>query len=214
MQCFPRFVYDADGTRRDNVMPHALARFRAAAHDATLTADDLFHYVYGLLHAPGYRTRFAENLRRSLPRIPFVADAAPFIAAGRALAALHVGFESAPEFPLGSAETPGEPLSLRVETMRWADAGKTALRVNAFLTLTGLPPEAHRYRLGNRSALDWLVDGLRIKTDTRSGLVHDPNDASDPSRIVRLIGQVTQVSVETVRIVEALPAVFAAPEPA
>jgi len=89
--------------------------------------------------------------------------------------------------------------------MKWLDADKTALRYNAFLTLEGIPPEAHRYRLGNRSALDWLVDQYRVKTDRRSGITSDPNRADDPSYIVRLLGRVTHVSVETVRLVGSLP---------
>ena len=96
--------------------------------------------------------------------------------------------------------------------MKWLDKEKTTLQYNAFLTLGGIPAEAHRYRLGNRSALDWLADQYRVKTDKRSGITSDPNRADDPSYIVRLLGQVTHVSVETVRLVEALPA-LGLPEP-
>jgi len=223
-QYVPFYVYRPDGTREENVTDWALNCFRERYATETrlalvtlsdqgisveagvdLTKWDVFHYAYAVLHHPAYRTRYAADLRRTLPRLPFAPAFRPFADAGRALADLHVGFESAPAYPLGLQHTPGTPLTYRVETMRWADAEKTVLRLNDSLTLTGVPAEAHRYRLGNRSALDWLVDQLRVKTDARSGITHDPNDPHDPERILRLVRQVTTVSVETVRIVEALP---------
>lgn len=85
------------------------------------------------------------------------------------------------------------------------DAEAGTLRVNDAVTLTGIPAEAHRYRLGNRSALEWLVDQLRVKTDKRSQITHDPNAAFAGDELLQLIRRVTHVSVETVRIVESLP---------
>ena len=82
---------------------------------------------------------------------------------------------------------------------------RTQLRYNGFLTLDGIPAEAFAYRLGNRSALDWVIDQYRVKTDKRSGIVNDPNRADDPQYILRLLGQVISVSLETVKIVEGLP---------
>jgi predicted helicase len=207
-QYVPFYVYRADGTREENVTDWALGQFRQRYADETqeITKWDVFHYAYAVLHHPDYRARYAADLRRTLPRLPFAPAFRPFAEAGATLAALHVGFETAPAFPLGLQHAPGTPLTYRVEAMRWADAGKTALRLNDSLTLTGIPEAAHRYRLGNRSALDWLVDQLRVKTDARSGIVHDPNDPADPERLVRLVRQVTHVSVETVHLIEALPA--------
>ncbi len=83
---------------------------------------------------------------------------------------------------------------------------KLRLTVNPSLTLAGIPPEAFDYRLGNRSALDWVIDQYRVKTDKRSGITSDPNRDDDPEYIVRLVGQVIRVSVETVEIVNSLPA--------
>ncbi len=102
---------------------------------------------------------------------------------------------------------PDEPLSYRVEKMKLAK-DKTSLRVNDSLTLGGIPPAVFDYRLGNRSALDWVIDQYRLKTDKRSGISSDPNRRDDPQYIVRLVGQVVQVSLETVRIVAALPEAF------
>ena len=171
---------------------------------APLTKEDVFHYVYAVLHHPQYRARYAADLKRSLPRVPFAPAFWPLAEAGRLLAALHVGYETAPEHPLRLVHAEGRPLSYRVEKMALdEDAG--TLRLNDALTLEGIPPEAHRYRLGNRSALAWLVDQLRVKTDRRSGIVHDPNAAFSGDEIVHLVQRVTHVSVETVRIVEGLP---------
>ena len=212
-QSFPFYIYDKDGTnRRENVTDWALGQFRQHYSDDGIGKWDVFHYVYAVLHHPEYRERYAANLKRSLPRLPFAPSFHPFAEAGRRLAHLHVHYEAQPEYPLEKIEDPDLPLDWRVEKMKWLDADKTTLRYNAFLTLGGIPPEAHRYRLGNRSALDWLVDQYRVKTDKRSGITSNPNRADDPSYIVRLLGQVTTVSVETIRIVEALPT-LGLPEP-
>jgi predicted helicase len=127
---------------------------------------------------------------------------------GRELARLHLDYEQLERYELKWLETPDLPLSYRVEKMRLSK-GKTQLKVNDSLTLGGIPPEAFDYRLGNRSAVDWVVDQYRVKTDKRSGIPSDPNRADDPEYIVRLVGQVVRVSVETVRIVQGLPTEFA-----
>ena len=152
--------------------------------------------------------QFAGNLKRSLPRVPFAPDFRAFAAAGEELAGLHLGYEAADPFPLTFVETPGVPLSYAVEKMKLS-ADKLSLRVNASLTLAGIPPEVSRYRLGNRSALEWVIDQYRVTEDKRSGVRSDPNRPADPEAIVRLVGQVVRVSVETVRIVEGLPEQFA-----
>ena len=106
-------------------------------------------------------------------------------------------------------ETPGEPLSYRVEDKMRRSKDKTRLVVNKSLALAGIPPEAFEYRLGNRSALEWVIDQYQVHTDKRSGITSDPNRADDEQYIVRLVGQVIRVSVETVAIVKGLPAEFA-----
>ena len=204
-QCFPYYTYDEDGSnRRENITDWALARFRAQYGDETISKWDIFHYVYGLLHHPAYRQRYQANLKRELPRIPFAPDFRAFAAAGARLAAIHVGYEEQPEHPLQQIETPEMPLDWRVEKMRLSK-DKTQLRYNGFLTLDGIPAEAFAYRLGNRSALEWVIDQYRVKTEKRSGIVNDPNRTDEPEYIVRLIGKVISVSLETVKIVEGLP---------
>ena len=205
-QCFPFYTYDEDGTnRRENITDWALAHFRTRYKDDTLTKWDIFHYNYGLLHHPDYREKYEANLKRDLPHIPFAQNFWGFAEAGAQLADLHVDYESQPEYDkLQFIQNPDVPLNWRVEKMKLSK-DKSSLIYNGFLTLAGIPPKAFDYRLGTRSALEWVIDQYRIKTDRRSGIVNDPNCADDPQYIVKLIGKVITVSLETVDIVEKLP---------
>ncbi len=115
--------------------------------------------------------------------------------------ALHIGYEQQPEHPLQRIES--GPLNWRVERMSLSK-DRTELRYNTFLTLRGIPPDAFEYRLGNRSALEWIIDQYQVSTDKRSGITNDPNRPDDPQYILRLIGQVLHVSLETVRLVNQL----------
>ena len=212
-QCFPFYTYDEAGTnRRENITDWALEQFRENYEDDAITKWDIFHYVYGLLHHPEYRERYQANLKRELPRIPFTPDTEPeaskgfwsFAKAGQRLSEIHVGYEDVPEYPLTFMETPDMPLDWRVEKMRLSK-DKTQIVYNDFLTLDGIPPEALEYRLGNRSALEWIIDQYRVKEDKRSGIINDPNREDDPQYIVKLIQKVITVSLETVEIVAGLP---------
>jgi predicted helicase len=234
-QCFPFYTYAEDGSeRRENITDWALQHFQTRYGDPKISKWDIFHYVYAVLHHPQYRARYAANLRRELPRIPFVGaevtrltskpggkaaeeDRASsrrllqdaevfhaFAAAGKKLAELHVGYEQQPEFPLRRRENPQSPLNWRVEKMRLSK-DKSSLTYNDFLTLDGIPPETFEYRLGNRSALEWVIDQYQVSTDKRSGITNDPNRPDDAEYIVRLLAQVITVSVETVKVVKGLP---------
>ena len=137
-------------------------------------------------------------------------SATRFAAAGQKLADLHLNYESGKEYPLKRVVTPDEPLSYVVADKMRLSKDKTELRVNDSLALTGIPPAVFNYRLGNRSALDWVIDQYRVTEDARSGIVSNPNREDDPQYIVRLVKQMVYVSVETVEIVDALPKAFAA----
>ena len=206
-QCFPFYTYDEDGTnRQENITDWALAEFRTHYSDDTITKWDIFHYTYTLLHHPAYREKYQMNLKRDLPHIPFAEDFWGFANAGTALADLHVNYESVPKYDeLKYIETPGMPIDWRVEKMRLSK-DKTQLKYNDFLMLDGIPAEAFGYRLGTRSALEWVVDQYRVKVDKRSGIRNDPNRADQPQYIVDLIGRVITVSLRTVEIVGNLPA--------
>ncbi|MCG9129683.1 DNA helicase, partial [Candidatus Poribacteria bacterium] len=144
------------------------------------------------------------NLKRDLPHIPFAEDFRGFADAGAHLANLHVTYESQPEYELQFIQNPDAQLDWRVEKMKLSK-DKTQIVYNKFLTLDGIPPKAFDYRLGTRSALEWIIDQYRIKTDTRSGIRNDPNRPDDPQYIVKLIGKVITVSLETVDIISNLP---------
>ena len=205
-QCFPFYTYDEDGTnRQENITDWTLMEFRTHYNDDTITKWDIFHYTYALLHHPIYREKYEKNLKRDLPHIPFAEDFWRFAAAGAQLADLHVNYESVPKYDgLKYIETPGMRVDWRVEKMRFSK-DKTQLKYNDFLTLNGIPAEVYDYRLGTRSALEWVVDQYRVKTDKRSGIVNDPNRETEPRYIVDLIARVITVSSETVKIVKNLP---------
>ena len=204
-QCFPFYTYDEDGTnRRENITDWALSHFRAHYADETITKWDIFHYNYAILHHPEYRETYQVNLKHDLPHLPFAPDFWGFVNIGRQLADLHVNYEALDVMP-NLIETP--PLNWRVEKMELSK-DKTQLRYNDSLTVVDIPPEVFDYRLGTRSALEWLIDRYRVKPDPNgSGIVSDPN-GEDAQYIVRLVGQVMHVSQETVRLVGELPSLF------
>ena len=206
-----------------------MERFRAA-YGESVTKEDIFYYVYALLHHPEYRTRYAENLKRELPRIPLNPSPGPFppsregenalltppsfapqgkgaggmgslTTAGRALAALHVGYETATEYPLGQVVNREVAFTWRVSKMK-LDKEHGSIAINDALTLTGIPPEVFDYKLGNRSALEWVVDQYQVSRDKRTGMVSDPNRDDDPEYIARLVRRVVTISVATVQCVQ------------
>ncbi len=203
-QCFPFYTYNEDGTnRRENITDWALAQYRAHYGDDTIEKWDIFHYVYALLHHPDYRERYQANLKRDLPRLPYTPDFWGFAKAGQRLGEIHVDYEDVAEYPMDFVESPDMQLDWRVEKMKLSK-DKTQLVYNEFLTLEGIPAKAFEYRLGNRSALEWVIDQYCVKTDKGSGIVNDPNRHDDPQYILKLIGKVIAVSLETVEIVEGL----------
>jgi predicted helicase len=209
VQCLPFYVYDGGSTdRQENITDWALKQFRSHYDDPKLSKWDIFYYVYALLHHPAYRERYADNLKRDLPHIPYATEFRAFATAGRELALLHLDYEKLEPYPLDWQDTPGVPLSYQVKDKMRLSKDKTTLVVNPSLTLAGIPPETYQYRLGNRSALEWVIDQYQVSEDKRSGIRSDPNRADDKEYIVRLVGQVVQVSLKTTAIVDQLPTEF------
>ena len=210
----------AIGEPRDNITEQALTAYQSRYGD-DVTPDHIFAYVYGILHSPDYRERYATDLAKMLPRIPEVTTADAFYAfaeAGQDLLDLHIGYEEADPYPLGevwSGEAPAGDERWYVRKMKWASKNKvkdqSAIVVNDWLTLRGIPEEAHRYVVGPRSALEWLIDRYQVRTDKPSGIVNDPNDwgleldPPQPDYIPTLIKRIVTVSLETMRIVDSLP---------
>lgn len=201
---------EAGFERIDNVTDEILTDYRRS-FGKDVSKDDIFFYVYGLLHSREYRAEFEADLKKMLPRIPKVKAFKQFVEAGRALSELHLNYETVEPYPLIENVTPNG--SLRVTKMRYAKEGrqdnKTTIVYNDSITLTGIPEEAQEYLIGSRSALDWIIERYQVKTDKASGIVNDPNawgdEHGDPRYILDLIKRITTVSVETVKIVNGLP---------
>ncbi len=206
-------------TRRDGITDEGLAHFRASYPGEQIIKEDVFYYVYGLLHSTDYRERYADNLAKELPRIPCVKAAADFWAfskAGRRLADLHVNYETVEKYPL---QIIGGGLLLtdadyRVEKMRYGKNGKdknlTTLIYNDKITVSGIPLEAYDYVVNGKPALDWVVERQCVKSDKDSGIINDANDwavetMGNPRYPLELFQRVVTVSLETMRIVRSLP---------
>jgi predicted helicase len=201
-----------DGYRRQYAITDVtLARYQDS-YGADVTKEDIFYYVYGLLHSPEYKRRYAADLKKMIPRIPMVAGFWGFSEAGHRLAAWHLDYEEVDPWPLDELAKGAEG-QYRVEKMRFAKNGnaidRTSILFNASLTLTGIPEEAYRYEVNGKSAIEWIMDRYQVKTDKDSGIVNDPNDwcteHEDPRYIVDLLKRIVSVSMATVEIVDGLP---------
>jgi predicted helicase len=208
-----------------NVTDYALTQYRAL--DSSIEKDDVFFYVYGILHSPQFRTAFAADLRKSLPRVPQVSTADDFWAfskAGRELAALHADYENVEvwqELEIVTADgfDPTTADAYRVTKMKHPKVTDPATGVkvddrsriiyNDRITIENIPEAAFRYELGSRSAIGWVMESWRIKKDRDSGITNDPNnwaaEHDHPTYILDLVGRVVTVSMKTLDIVDALP---------
>lgn len=212
--------------RHDAITDEALRVFRSAYPHAfvgrykkdggeELNKEDIFYYVYGILHSPEYRRRFDSNLKKELPRIPLAADFSAFSEAGRRLACLHLDYEEIEPWASivedGDSVDPGRTVKMRFGKCKKDDEhpkgeDMTVLHVAERMTLRGIPEEAYNYVVNGRSAIGWLMDRYQVRTDKASGIVNDPNDYSDdPRYIVDLVERVVTVSMETLDIVAQLP---------
>lgn len=238
-QCFPLFTYEEtkpaaecrvdlftdgdtspaeDQTRRDAITDDGLKHFQDAYPGASISKEDLFYYVYGLLHSPDYRERYADTLRKELPRIPRVKSYEAFKAfseAGRRLGEMHVHFDTQPLYEGVTLDTGNRKLApedYRVTQMRYGKGkDKTTLHYNDRITLTGIPLEAYDYVVNGKPALDWVVERQCVKTDKASGIVNDANDwasetMNNPRYPLELFLRVITISLETMKIVNNLPA--------
>lgn len=237
-QCFPLYLYDQHDEepgglfegqssgiqRRDAITDAGLAHFQAAYPGKKITKEDIFYYVYGLLHSPDYRERYADNLTKELPRIPCVKSYADFCAfsdAGRRLGDLHVNYETVEPYPVTYKQgTPAlwkidDPKKFyRVTKMKFGgnarDKDKTKVIYNANITMTDIPLEAYDYVVNGKPALEWVMERQVVKTDKASGIVNDANDyanetMNNPAYPLELFQRVITVSFETMKIVRGLP---------
>lgn len=238
-QCFPLYYYEerdkrnpslfdqgaasSEFVRQEGVSDFILVRARER-YGKRVTKEDVFYYVYGFLHSPDYRAAFANDLKKSLPRLPLAENAQDFWAfskAGRALAALHVGYEgvsSAPgvlvlyggvpqkEIEKGLSGAGMSAVNYRVEKMRFPAKGqRDKILYNSQITVENIPLRAYEYVVNGKSAIEWVMERYQITTHKESGIVNDPNDwaqeQGDPKYILDLLLSVISVSVQTVEIV-------------
>ncbi|MFV7454721.1 DEAD/DEAH box helicase [Stenotrophomonas maltophilia] len=239
-QCLPLYLYEEvaqqsdDGLftghagngprRRDAITDAGLAHFTSAYPGEAISKEDLFYYVYGLLHSPDYRQRYADNLAKELPRIPRARTAQDFwhfSRAGRDLAALHLNYETVAPYPL-TIDTKGPLLEAdyRVEKMKFAKVkdpatgksvkDRSTVVYNTKITLRDIPEAAWGYIVNGKAALDWVMERQAVRVDKDSGIVNDANDWAietmhNPKYPLELFQRVVTVSLETQKIVAALP---------
>ncbi|MFO0894505.1 MAG: type ISP restriction/modification enzyme [Phycisphaerales bacterium] len=216
-----------DGYRRRSAITDAILKQFQAVYGRTVTKEDIFYYVYGVLHSPEYRTRFASDLKKMLPRIPLtcdVRDFGRFSSAGRDLAEWHLNYETIEPFPLDEhcdLLTLDPKTLYQVEKMTFGRPNpeqkacgekwdKTRIIYNSHITLGGIPIEAYEYVVNGKPAIEWLIDRYQVTVDKDSGIRNDPNDWArehgQPRYIIDLVKRIVRVSIETMKIVKSLPA--------
>ena len=241
-QCFPLYYYEErakssptlfdsaaenEFIRRDGISDFILERAKQqyglspsplGRAGVGPSKEDIFYYVYGILHSPDYRTAFANDLKKMLPRIPLVEDVRDFwkfSKAGRALADLHINYESVPPYAGVKVLPLGEDLggaSFLVEKMRFPKKGqKDTIIYNSHITISNIPEKAYEYVVNGKSAIEWIMERYAITVHKESGIKNDPNDwakeVGNPRYILDLLLSIINVSVQTVEIVEGLPGV-------
>ena len=237
-QCFPLYLYEKEENnenyqRRDAITDEALTHFKATYPNEDFDKEDMFYYIYGLLHSEEYREKYADNLSKQLPRIPCVKSAVDFWAfskTGRELAELHLNYETVPMYKnvlfkgglklLNDQISGGVGEDFYVEKMKFGkkmdeETGKkvddkTTVIYNSQFTLTNIPEEAYDYVVNGKPALEWVMERQSVKTDKASGIVNDANDwaietMNNPRYPMELFLRVVTVSLETMRIVRTLP---------
>ena len=201
-------------TRKDAITDAGLAHFQTHYDDTSIGKEDLFYYVYGILHSPKYREKYAADLKKMLPRVPLAPDFWAFSKAGRELAHWHLDYEQVEPWPVEEERKPqGEQDDFtyyHVDKMRFPKRGeKGTIIYNGNITFKGIPLDAYDYVVNGKSALDWIMERYAITTDKDSGIRNDPNDwcreHNDPTYIYNLVKRIIRVSLETNRIVAALP---------
>jgi len=225
-QCFPLYYYDrveqeqaslfdrtkTEYVRRDGITDFILEQARSL-YGPKVKKEDIFYYVYGLLHSPDYRTRYSADLKKMLPRIQLVEEPKAFWAfskAGRDLAHWHLDYESIEPWPVKETKTHD---NYTVDQMRFAKNGKvedkSTINYNASITISGIPLEAYDYIVNGKSAIEWIMERYAVSVHKGSGIRNDPNDwakeQGDPRYILDLLKRVIRVSIETVRVVKSLP---------
>jgi len=224
----PLMRYGKDGASSANLTDWGLDQFRTHYGDSGITKEQVFHYVYAVLHDPVYREKYALNLKREFPRIPFYPDFHRWAAWGKELMDLHIGYETAVPYPLELVNSQSkaeakkkkatlldslaepEPLYQREYAPKVklkADKAAGIIELDELTLLKGVPPEAWHYKLGNRSALEWVLDQYKEKKPSDPTIASTFNTyrfADHKAHVIDLLKRVCTVSVRTVEVVRGM----------
>jgi predicted helicase len=202
-QCLPLHVYDIEGNRHENITNWALNQFKNR-YEIELTKTDIFHYVYAVLHNPSYREKYEQNLKREFPRVPFYDDFSQWVEWGKTLMALHLNYETVEPYPLKRVDSKASKIP---KAKLKADKTNGVIELDENTSLSGIPVEAWDYKLGNRSALEWILDQYKEKKPKDATIAEKFNVyrfADYKESVIDLLMRVCRVSVETVKIVDAM----------
>ena len=203
-QCLPLYYYDKEGNRIDNITDWGLQQFQKHYNDKTITKLDIFHYTYAVLHYPEYRSKYELNLKREFPRLPFYDNFSQWVEWGSKLMELHINYETVAPYPLTRIDTNN---NLKPKTKLKADREKNSINLDDVTFLQDIPKIAWEYKLGNRSALEWILDQYKEKKPKDQTIAERFNNyrfADYKETVIDLLQRVCTVSVETMKIIEAM----------
>ena len=200
----PFCIYDKEGEPQDNITNWALELFQKHYNNQEITKEQIFNYVYAVLHNPKYRQKYEQNLKRNFPRIPFYDNFEQWAKLGKELIDLHLNYETIEKYPLTRIDTNKAKIP---KVKLKADKTNGTIQLDDNTRLENVPKEAWEYLLGNRSALEWVLDQYKEKTSKDATIAQNFNTykfADHKEHVIDLLCRVCKVSVETVRIVQAL----------
>jgi predicted helicase len=226
-QCFPMYyfeennqttptLFDGDAktglNKRDGISDDFAALINEKFNNNKITKEEIFYYIYGVLHSRDYRIEFENDLKKMLPRVPLVdseEDFRSFSKSGKELAKLHVNYENVE--PYENVKVSGtQHNNYKIQKMKFAKKGqKSKIIFNAQITIENIPDKAYEYTINGKSAVEWIIDRYQIKIDKKSGIINDPNEwvkeVGNPRYVLDLLLSIINVSVQTVDIVNKLP---------
>ena len=206
---------EAQYAKKDNISDEFLKEIQDKYHDAGINKEDIFYYIYGILHNEDYKKTFANDLTKMLPRIPFIAEFKDISKYGRELANLHINYENIEPYPVKeiiseNAKDLTEKELYRIEKMKFGrkekDKDKTTIIYNDYITLSDIPLESYDYIVNGKSAIDWIMNRYQINTDKNSLIKNDPNlyleEINDYKYIVNLIKKIINLSIKSLDIIK------------
>jgi predicted helicase len=207
-QCVPLYYYDGADNPKENITDWALGQFQKYYKDKYIIKDNIFHYVYAVLHYPSYRSKYEQNLKREFPRLPYYENFWQWEKWGKALMDLHLNYEQAEPYALHREDKNTESVRKAIEPRLMARKGTGIIEIDTLTTLRGVPGEAWDYRLGTYSAIEWILERYKEKTPKDPTIREKFNTyrfADYKEKVIDLIMRVCTVSVETMKIIKEMP---------